>query len=121
MTRITHSTATLIDNVFVSNQLYRDFELAIILNDMSDHMPLLTLLKQTKFTNKTSLEFKSRNLNEKNVQLIKSKLYEVDWISTLNKGSCKENFNTFAEKVNAVMDTVSSEENSVDLTQMKIC
>ena len=58
-TRITHSTATLIDNVFVSNQLYRDFKLAITLNDMSDHMPLLTLLKQTKFMNKANLEFKS--------------------------------------------------------------
>ena len=66
-------------------------------------------MKQTKFMNKTNLAFKSRNLNEKNVQLIKSKLYEVDWISTLNKGSCKENFNTFTEKLNTVMDTLSPE------------
>ena len=88
---------------------HRDFESAIILNDMSDHMPLITLLKQTKFLNKTNLEFKSQNLNKKDIQLIKSKLCEVDWIGTLNKGGCEENFNTFTEKLNTVMDTVSPE------------
>ena len=46
-TRITHTTATLIDNIFVSSKLYRDFESALILNDMSDHLPVLTLLKQS--------------------------------------------------------------------------
>ena len=51
-TRITHSTATLIDNIFVSNNLYWDFESSLILNDISDHLPVLTLLKQTKFTDK---------------------------------------------------------------------
>ena len=51
-TRITHTTATLINNIFVSSKLYRDFESALILNDMSDHLPVLTLLKQTKFVDK---------------------------------------------------------------------
>ena len=76
---------------------------------MSYHMPLLTLLKQTKYTNKTNLEFKSWNLNEKNIQKIKAKLCEIDWIGTLNKSSCEDNFNTFMEKLNSVMDTVSLE------------
>ena len=42
--RITHNTAALIDNIFVSSGLYRDFDSALILNDMSDHLPVLTLL-----------------------------------------------------------------------------
>lgn len=32
---------------------------------MSDHLPILTLLRQTKINNKSSLIFESRNLTEK--------------------------------------------------------
>ena len=98
-----------INNVFVSNQLYSDFKSAIILNDMSDHMPLLVHLKQMNYTNKTNLEFKSQNLNEKNIQQIKTKLCDIDWIGTLNKGSCEENFNIFTDTLKSVIDSVSPE------------
>ena len=108
-TRITQNTATLIDNIFVSSKLYRDFESALILNDMSDHLPVFTLLKQTKFTDKTALEFKSRNLNETNLLKIKAKLIEVDWIGILNAKSCNENFDIFCNKVSMVMDSISPE------------
>ena len=61
-TRVTHAMVTLIYNIFVSKVLHQDFESAILLNDMSDHMPLLAMLKQTKVMDKTNLELKSRNL-----------------------------------------------------------
>ena len=32
---------------------------------MSDHLPILTLLRQTKLKNSSPLIFESRNLNEK--------------------------------------------------------
>ena len=57
--RITHHTATLIDNIFMYAQLNKDFEYAIILSDMSDHLPILSLLKQSKYTTKQALEFTS--------------------------------------------------------------
>ena len=108
-TRITHNTATLIDNIFVSSKLYRDFESALILNDMSDHLPVLTLLKQTKFVDKTSLEFKSRNLNESNLSQIKAKLFEVDWNGLLSANACDKNVNIFCNKISTVMDSISPE------------
>ena len=83
-TQVTHATETLIDNIFVSKELHQDFESAVLLNDMSDHMPLLTMLKQTKFMDKTNLEFKSRNLNDTKIGVIKEKLFAVDWIGELN-------------------------------------
>ena len=66
-TRITHSSANLIDNVFIGGSLQRNFELSIIISDISDHL-LLLLLKQTKVKDKTSLEFENRNLTEKNTR-----------------------------------------------------
>ena len=43
--RITKQSATLIDNIHVSEQLHRNFESAILINNMSHHMPLLAMLK----------------------------------------------------------------------------
>ena len=45
--RITSHLATLIHNIFVSESLHRSFESAILINDMSDHLPLIVMLKQT--------------------------------------------------------------------------
>ena len=110
-TRITHHTATLIDNIFVSAQLYKNFESAIILFDMSDCLPILSLLKQSKCTTKQALEFTSQRLNKDSLAKIKHCLLQIDWIGLLNKGSSNENFDIFCNKVKEVMDSVSPEVN----------
>ena len=48
-TCICQNAVTLIDNIFVSRNLHKYFELAIILDDISDHLTLLVLLKQTNY------------------------------------------------------------------------
>ena len=78
---------------------------------MSDHMPLLTMLKQTKFMDKTNLEFKSRNLNDTKMGVIKEKLFAVDWIGELNNRSSSENFKKFCSIVKSIMDKISPEMN----------
>ena len=67
-THITETTATLIDNIFVSNTLYANFESGIIITDLSDHLPSVCLVKQTKHVCKEPLKFKTRNMSEKNKQ-----------------------------------------------------
>ena len=44
-TRITKSTATLIDNIYILNGLQNGFESCIMLSDISDHLLILTLVK----------------------------------------------------------------------------
>ena len=56
-TRITHQTATLIDNIFVREELHHNFESTILLEDISDHLPILTMLKQTRLLHKEPLKF----------------------------------------------------------------
>ena len=94
-TRITNSSATLIDNIFVSTNLHKNFDSAILINDMSDHMPVLTLLRQTKLKNSRPLIFESRNMTEKKIKLIKDKLIRTDWITLLKDHSCNESYNLF--------------------------
>ena len=48
-TRICQNTATLIDNIFVSRNLHKYFESSIILDDISDHLPLLVLLTKQNY------------------------------------------------------------------------
>ena len=106
-TRITNSSATLIDNIFVSEKLHRFYESVILLDDMSDHLPMLTLLKQTKLLDKEPLEFESQNLTDKKITAIKNDLLQVDWTSTLTGGNSDQNFDIFLATVNRTMDKIS--------------
>ena len=62
--RVTQTTATLINNIFISEKFHRLFDSAVLLRDILDHLPLLCLVKQTKLLDKSPLEFESRSLNE---------------------------------------------------------
>ena len=74
---------------------------------MSDHLPVLTLLRQTKLKYRKPLMFESRNLNEKKIKLIKERLMKTDWITLLTKDSCNENYNLFAKILKDIMDDIS--------------
>ena len=45
-THITETTATLIDNIFMSNTLHTNTESGIIITDMSNHLPSICLLNK---------------------------------------------------------------------------
>ena len=105
--RVTQMTATLIDNIFISEKFHQSFDSAVILTDISDHLPLLCLVKQTKLLDKSPLEFDSRLLNDNKLCEIKQKLYNVDWVRLLNSESCDENFNKCNAKINEVMDQIA--------------
>ena len=50
-TRITKTSATLIDNIFVSQTLHKSFDSCILINDLSDHMPSLLNIHDQKCDN----------------------------------------------------------------------
>ena len=64
-TRITHHSATLIDNIIVSSNLHFKQNSGIILSDLSDHMPCISVLKNVLKGNKKRSVVKKRNLSEK--------------------------------------------------------
>ena len=100
---ITHHSATLID-IYVSDSLHRSFELTIIINDMSDHLPILTMLKQTKLQDSEPITFNSRCLDDKKLEQVNANLLKVDWIGVLNGTMCDEKFNQFSEKIDQILD-----------------
>ena len=106
-TRITSNTATLIDNVFISKLLQRNFDSGLIVDDISDHLPSIVLMKQTHLTDKSPIEFDSRNLTDDKISRIKSKLMCVDWNGTLNNDDCSVNFENFCTKLNMIMGNIA--------------
>ena len=60
-TRITKSSATLINNTYISNQLNYKFDSCILLSNILDHMTTLTIIQQNKSKIIGSFEFKTCN------------------------------------------------------------
>ena len=105
--RITQQMASLIDNIFISEVLQRNFDSVLIINDMSDHLLAIALLKQTKFTDENLIEFQSRKLNEEKIAKINKKLPGVDWNRNLNSDDSSSNFNKFCKLLQHKMDKIS--------------
>ena len=105
-TCITNTSATLIDNVFIDDKLFQSFDSCILLEDISDHLPALTLLKQMKILDRRLIEFNSRMLTEDKFNLIRDALHRVDWIE-LNNTNVNTNFNRFIQIINEKMDAVA--------------
>ena len=73
-TRITKSSATLIDNVYISNQLHYRFDSCILFSDILDHMPSLTIVLQNKCKKIGPVKFKTCNVNENRTKQLVAKL-----------------------------------------------
>ena len=73
---------------------------------MSDHLPLLAMLKQTKLLNKEPLAFQSRCLNDDKLRVANNHLMRKDWIGLLNGTTCNDKFNQFTDVVNQVLDEI---------------
>ena len=106
-TRITQSSATLIDNIFVSENLHRFSESAILLEDIADHLPTIALLKQTRMATKAPLTFESRNLSQPKLRQINHDLHQIDWISILASNDVNDNFDNLMLNIHSVMDKYS--------------
>ena len=103
-TRITQRSATLIDNIYISKNLQHKFDSAIIVDDISDHLPLVALLRQTKITDRSPIEFVSHRLNDTKISRIHQKLHTIDWNGILNSEDINANTNRFMSEMEAVMN-----------------
>ena len=80
-TRISKTSATLINNILLSKKLQPEYESLIIIDDLSDHLPCLVRnFQQVKSTNLVM----KRIFNNKAINNIKEDLLHVDWNQMLN-------------------------------------
>ena len=104
-TRITHSTATLIDNTFCSVELHGSYKSYILIDDISDHMPCLSILSDV-FPTKMSVETITRHrLTEKAITKMKDHLELLDWSNLVSSDwNCETNYVTVHNILQETLD-----------------
>ena len=70
--RITTKTVTLIDNIFTNSHAKQTA--GIITSDISDHLPIFTVIKLSVYHHDHNVQFEKRDYNVKNVQMFKDML-----------------------------------------------
>ena len=113
ITRPTHiikTTATLIDNIFVSNTLHTNTESGIIITDVSNHLPPICLLKQTIHVCKEPLKFKTRHMTDNKINKIKNVLSQTIWHKNIgNELDPNKAFDKLTATIHQAIDLVAPE------------
>ena len=107
--RITYSTATLIDNIYIKyNNNNTQIEPGILITDLSDHLPCFCSLKykNLKHSTENKLTFEHRKLDENAMNNIKSILEQVDW-SHLDNLTIENAYQEFTDIINKSLNTVA--------------
>ena len=95
-TRITETTATLIDNIFSNFQPNRNGIPGICCTDISDHLPVFFIDLATKINIKPNL-VKQRQYNENNKIRFCRELEETDWGGVLRNGDAQDAYTKFLQ------------------------
>ena len=108
-TRITKTSATLIDNIMVSRALQRSYDSFVILEDISDHFACFVVLKDQKKSNKGPRFVTTRNLDDNKITEIISKLQQINWTEVLNDLGANQGFDHFHSTLINTIDDVAPE------------
>ena len=103
-TRITHKTATLIDNIMTSPTIQSNQIPFILVEDISDHMPILVRFKNQNKSMKGCKTIKSRKLDSKAITNIGKEITDMDWTRLLKDLNTNDSFNLFHNKLNSSID-----------------
>ena len=108
-TRVTKSSATLIDNILISEKLASNYTSGVICYDISDHFPCLTILKYVNCSKKEPIKITSRKLTDKNITKINEKINTLNLSQNLNASNPSENFKKFHVALLEIIDEITPE------------
>ena len=107
-TRITKSTATLIDNFVVGRNIFTIQKSGIIINDLSDHLPCIMTIPNLLKKKNDYTEFVSHKIDNKHLNQIIETL-NLDWTSYLDKCDTEKAFHLFHSKVSQTLESYTEE------------
>ena len=103
-TRITNSSATLIDNIFVNN-LDECHKCGILFTDLSDHLPVFQITTSPKEVNhKSGVNTNYRLINKTTVDRLCQDLITEDWNDLYNNTDTQDAYNYFYNKLFSLYD-----------------
>lgn len=112
-TRITKSSATAIDNIFLNHFLETSFETGIFKTDISDHFPIYIKINNLNINSTTyskKINIKKRNLSTVNTHNFSQNLYKERWNEVYVCQNTNEAYNAFINKfLNIFNETIPYE------------
>ena len=104
-TRITSHSKTLIDNIFTTN-LSSIIQCGLIINDMSDHLPIFQITECTHFKCSKVVYNRRRIVNDQKLNVLMNELKETNWNKILCSEDVNEMYNTFTDNLTKIYNTV---------------
>ena len=106
-TCITKSSATLIDNILVTPNIYGSYQCGILLEDLSDHLLCVLVANNMKVKKKDPVVITSRKLTPKNILKMKQELMSLNMIEELKSKNANESFDLFHSHLIGVIDKIA--------------
>ena len=103
-TRITKSSATLIDNIIVSQNFCGRYVGSILVNDMSDHLPTICVINTFTALGREKATITSRDTRPKNMIALKTQLFNHDWTQALIDDSPSVNMKKVHDIITEMVD-----------------
>ena len=103
-THITNTSATLIDYIIVSQNLCGAYTSNILMNDTSDHLPMICVLNSLISVKKEPTIIKSRDTRLQNLTSLKRQLQVHDWTRVLADPSPSKNMEGIHKQLTTTID-----------------
>ena len=94
-TRVTDSTSTLIDNIFVNN--LANITTGVIVSDISDHYPIYALLSDFRVNSRDKFCSSIRDFSDTKLSKLRERLSSLDWSSVYNTDNVNVSFKNFID------------------------
>ena len=105
-TRITHTSSTVIDNLFVKYSCYENIDSVIIVSDISDNFPIMACMgKSEKRVDTEPLIFYHRPISPEQIKLISQSLDNNRWEDIFVDDNVSNCYNAFINHLNKLLDT----------------
>ena len=106
-TRITKSSATLIDNIIVSQNFCGKFIGSILVNDMSDHLPTVCIINSYTAVTRGTVTITSRDTQLKNLKALRAQLNNHDWSQELSDKFPSVNMEQVHNVLTSIVDSIT--------------
>jgi hypothetical protein len=100
-TRITNTSATLIDNIFTSTSFMTESHSGILLWDISDHFPVF-FIKNKEIILKDDKYRMTRSHNTRNKEKFRKSIIDNDWTNILSNENAQEAYSLFHDSITKV-------------------
>ncbi len=105
-TRITHSSATLIDNIYISTKNKVTIKSAILCEYISDHLPIIVCAGTSKQESRKSVFVTKRKISDVEINKIINKIKETSW-NCLDELNTNEAYQEFLKILTVIIDDIA--------------